>query len=67
MMQPTKVEYDIGKDRYGRRTRLISEKDGGQVHWSIISDPVSQRDEGEHIRSLTSEQLRAIASVSTAN
>jgi hypothetical protein len=62
-MKPSKVEYQIGKDRYGRPSRLIGEVEGGQQFWSIISDPIAQRDEGEHIRSLTTEQLKSIAQI----
>lgn len=62
-MKPSKIEYQVGKDRYGRPTRLVGEIDGGQQYWSIISDPVAQRDEGEHIRSLTAEQLKAIGQI----
>lgn len=62
-MKPSKVEYQVGKDRYGRPTRLVGEMDGGQQYWSIISDPVAQRDEGEHIRSLTADQLKAIGQI----
>lgn len=64
-MKPSKIEYEIGKDRYGRRTRLVGEVDGGQQYWAIISDPVAQRDEGEHIRSLTIDQLKAIGQIAS--
>lgn len=59
-MKPSRVEYELGQDRYGRRTRLIIHREPGLDHFEIKSDPVSQRDEGECIRSLTIEQLRAI-------
>lgn len=62
-MKPSKVEYEIGKDRYGRPTRLIGEVEGGQQFWSIVSAPIAQRDEGEHIRSLTADQLKAIGQI----
>lgn len=61
MTERMRVEYNIGRDRYGRPSRLIGEREGGQTYWSIRSEPVSQRDEGEHIRSLTGLQLDAIA------
>ena len=65
-MKPSRVEYEVGKDRYGRRTRLVGEVDGGQQYWSIISDPVAQRDEGENIRSLTIEQLKLIGQIASS-
>lgn len=60
MTEPVRVEYDIGRDRYGRPSRLIGERTGGQLYWSIVSDAINQRDEGERIAGLTSEQLLAI-------
>lgn len=65
-VKPSKVEYEIGKDRYGRPTRLVGEIEGGQQFWSIISPAIAQRDEGEHIRSLTIEQLKAIAQIASS-
>lgn len=57
MTRPTRVEYAAGHDVYGRRTRLIGVWNGSAFLWSIVSDPVNQRDEGEAIHSLTSGQL----------
>lgn len=58
MTQPMKIEYSLGADRYGRRTRLVADRESnGAVVWTICSDPVNQRDEGEIIRSLTTDQL----------
>lgn len=56
-----RVEYDIGSDRYARRTRLVGEIAGGAVYWSIISEPANQRDDGEKIHSLTTPQMKEIA------
>lgn len=52
--------FDLGRDRYGRQVRAYREKDGGQWWWRIESDPVSQRDDGERMRSLTDENIRRL-------
>lgn len=57
MTHATRIEYEAGHDVYGRRTRLVGVWNGSAYLWSIVSDPVSQRDEGEAIHSLTSAQL----------
>jgi hypothetical protein len=63
-MKPERVEYRLAADRYNRSSRLIGEaQTNGTMLWSIVSDPVSQRDEGEHIRSLTTEQLVQIGEI----
>lgn len=67
MTLPTKAEYLLAhKDRYGRFSRLVGERDGGVVHWSIRSDAISQRDEGEIIRSLTTDQLVEIGEIAAS-
>lgn len=60
MAQISKVEWSLGKDVYGRPVRLIMERDGGQSKYSIISQPISQRDDGEHIRSLTRANIEEL-------
>lgn len=52
---------EIGADAYGRRvtaTRHITYD--GKTLWDIVSDPVSQRDEGERMSGLTDENLRQL-------
>jgi hypothetical protein len=61
--QPSRTEYEIGPDKYQRRTLLVGENQGGVVVWSIVSEPVNQRDDGELIRSLTTPQLVAIGEI----
>lgn len=58
MPKPVKVEFFLGYDKYARRTNLkgVLQTDG-QYCWSIASEPLNQRDEGEAIRSLTTDQL----------
>jgi hypothetical protein len=68
MSRPIKVEYYLGTDVYGRRSNLKGVlQTGGGYCWSIASDPVSQRDEGERIASLTTAQLAEIAAVVAAH
>lgn len=66
MTRPVKVEFYLGPDKYGRRSHLkgVLATDG-QYCWSIVSDPVSQRDEGEAIRSLTTDQLKELGRVAS--
>ena len=59
-MNPSGIEFEIGQDRYKRRTRLIGKTEGADFVWSIKSDQLAQRDEGEEIRSLTTAQLKMI-------
>ncbi len=63
MTTPTLREWLLHSDRYGRPSRLVAKREGGITHWSIISEPVNQRDEGERIHSLTTQQLREIAEI----
>lgn len=61
-MKPKVIEYDIGKDAYGRPVTLkFSRTYDGKEVWSITSDPVNQRDEGERMSGLTADNLRALA------
>lgn len=49
----------IGQDAYGRR--IIASRthsyDGKSI-WSIVSEPASQRDEGERMSGLTDQNIR---------
>lgn len=58
---PTLIEQtvEIGCDAYGRRVTMTRRKNyDGKVLWSIKSDPVSQRDDGERMDGLTDENVR---------
>jgi hypothetical protein len=60
-MSPQIIEQkvDIGADAYGRRvtaTRLRNYD--GKIIWRIVSDAMSQRDEGERMDGLTDENIR---------
>lgn len=63
MTKPTRFEYALPPDAYARRSKLIGEREGGVLKWTIKSDAVSQRDEGEIIRSLTTAQLIEIGRI----
>lgn len=62
---PNRVEYALAAaDQYKRRTLLIGERQNNNTMiWTIKSNPVEQRDEGEIIRSLTTEQLAEIGEI----
>lgn len=50
---------DIGFDAYGRRVTMTRHRTyDGKTMWRIVSDPVSQRDEGERMDGLTDENVR---------
>jgi hypothetical protein len=62
MLKPKAASFPIGTDAYGRTVTLHYQRsyDGKDV-WSIKSDPVNQRDDGEGMNGLTIENLRALA------
>lgn len=50
---------EIGQDAYGRRVTMIRHRTyDGKTMWRIISDPVSQRDDGERMDGLTDSNVR---------
>ena len=52
---------DIGKDAYGRRVTMTRRKNyDGKILWSIKSDAMSQRDDGEKMDGLTDENVRCM-------
>lgn len=57
-IKPTLVEFDIGRDIYGRKVRLRScfTSDNKQC-WQIQIDAANQRDDEQRITGLTSENL----------
>lgn len=66
-VRPRLAEWEVGKDLYARPVILRRRQEpGGNESWEIVSEPVSQRDEGEHMRSLRKENLLAIAEVISA-
>lgn len=59
MPQIIEQKVEIGTDAYGRRVTMLRHRTyDGKTMWRIVSDPVSQRDEGERMDGLTDENLR---------
>lgn len=53
---------DVGRDAYGRRVTMTRSKTyDGKIVWTIVSDPSSQRDEGETMRGLSDDNIRQMA------
>ncbi len=62
--KPRAREWEVGQDAYGRAVILRHGRTyDGKSTWAIETIPSGQRDEGEHIRGLSLECLRAIATV----
>lgn len=62
MMKPKTVEYDIGKDAYGRPVTLKFRRNyDGKELWELHRDAGSQLDEAESVTGLTADNLRALA------
>lgn len=52
----------IGSDAYGRRVTMTRAKTyDGKIVWTIVSDPVNQRDDGERMTGLSDENVRQMA------
>jgi hypothetical protein len=52
---------EIGRDAYGRRVTMKRRRNyDGKTLWSIRSESVSQRDDGEAMDGLTDENVRAM-------
>lgn len=55
------TKISVGQDAYGRPvTATRSKAHDGKIVWTIRSEPVSQRDDGERMAGLTDENLRAL-------
>lgn len=66
MPKVSEIKIEIGRDGYGRcltATRYISSS--GKRLWKLEAEPVSQRDEGERMWSLTDDNLRDLSKVVT--
>jgi hypothetical protein len=49
----------IGCDAYGRRVTMTRAKTyDGKIVWTIVSDPMNQRDDGERMTGLSDENVR---------
>jgi hypothetical protein len=52
-------KVQIGNDAYGRTVTMTRRTNyDGKRLWKIVSDPVSQRDDGEHMDGLTDDNIR---------
>ncbi len=52
---------EIGRDAYGRPVRMTRRTNyDGKIMWDIVSDALSQRDEGEKMTGLTDENIRGM-------
>lgn len=64
MTRPVLIEQklSLGQDAYGRAVTATRRKAyDGKTVWDIVSQPLSQRDEGERMRGLCDDNLRALA------
>lgn len=53
--------FDLGKDAYGRRVVATRKRTyDGKTIWEIVSEPVSQRDDGERTSGLSDENICAL-------
>ena len=53
MVEPIRIEYDVGEDVYGRRVRLVREKVQGRLTWSIRREASNQLDDPANVDGLT--------------
>jgi hypothetical protein len=66
LMEPTKVEYNIGENLWRQPLKLIRHRtSGGNSYscWCLQLEQANQRDDSAAIDGLTDENLRAIASI----
>ena len=59
MIKPIATTWELGKDKHGRRVLLYY----GPQGFRLESEPVSQRDEGERMFSLTADVLIAAGEI----
>lgn len=53
---------EIGRDAYGRRVTMTRAKTyDGKTVWTIVSEPASQRDDGERMTGLSDDNVREMA------
>jgi hypothetical protein len=55
------TKISVGKDAYGRPVTATRTKSyDGKIVWTIRSEPMNQRDDGERMTGLTDENLRSL-------
>jgi hypothetical protein len=66
-MEPERAEFDVGKDALGRQVTLkcFRGTDGEHV-WAIHREAANWRDQSREVTGLTADNLRAMASASSA-
>lgn len=65
-MKPSRIEYDLGKNRHGQPLRLVQCQSNGGEEWILYRDAANQRDDAAFISGLTLENLRDIAEIANA-
>jgi len=59
MPELVEQKINIGKDAYGRPVTMTRRKNyDGKILWSIKSEPINQRDDGERMDGLTDQNVR---------
>ena len=59
MPELVEQKINIGNDAYGRPVTMTRRKNyDGKILWSIKSEPINQRDEGERMDGLTDQNVR---------
>jgi hypothetical protein len=63
-MKPKRIEYEVGKDEYGRTVTLIRELQSSGKYKNVLARPAAnQRDEDAFFHDLTDEMLINIGSL----
>ena len=62
MIRPSAAEWELGADKHGRRVTMRWDEQGC---YTLTAHPVSQRDEGEVMRSLSRDVLLNAAAAVT--
>lgn len=63
-MQPSKIEFNLSDDVYGRDTKLVFQRlYDGKMGWTIHRGALNQRDESESVGLLTDTQLKEIGAI----
>ena len=66
-MEPTRAEFNVGKDAFGRQVTLkYSRGTGGEHLWAIHREEANWRYQSREVTGLTADNLRAMASASSA-
>ncbi len=60
-MQPSKIEFDLGRDQYGRPVHLMRTRGtNGAINWTIRRQAINQRDDTRQIEELPDEIIRRL-------